>query len=110
MSKTMDIIEQPTIGQVFSINNLPFDVWREEWTVVEFSYPEITFSYTKYWVTDIAYIAISTTYTVAGIVLKETKYGVIIELKNFPYDDVGLALKGDRATYLNSLDLSIALL
>jgi hypothetical protein len=107
----MDIIEQPTIGQVFSINNLPFEVWGEEWMVVEFSYPEITFSYTKYWVRDIAYIAISTTGTVAGIVLKETKYGVIIELKNFPYyDDVGLALKGDRATYLNSLDLSIALL
>ena len=102
----MDLIERPTIGQVFSINNPPFEVWSEEWTVIEFSEPDITFSYTKYWVRDIAYIPVSTTDTVAGIVLKETKDGVIIELKNFPYyDDVGLILNGDKATYLSSLDL-----
>lgn len=102
----MDLIERPTIGQVFSIDNPPYEVWAEKWTVIEFLEPDITFSYTKYWVRDIAYIPVSTMDTVAGIVLKETKYGVIIELNNFPYyDDVGLLLKGDKATYLSSLDL-----
>jgi hypothetical protein len=102
----MNLIERPTIGQVFSITNPHYEVMSETWTVIEFSAPDIAFSYTKYWVRDMAYIHISTTDTVAGIVLKETNYGVIIELKNFPYyDDVGLILKGDRSTYLSSLDL-----
>lgn len=101
----MDLIERPTIGQVFSITNPPYEVVSEKWTVIGFSEPDITFSYTKYWLRDLAYIHISTTDTVAGIILKETENGLIIELKNFPYyGDVGLVLKADKATYLSSLD------
>lgn len=94
-----------TLGQTFSIDNPPYEVMWEEWTVVELLYPNITFSYTKYWVRDIAYIHISTTDTVAGTAIQESDRGVIIELKNFPYLDVGLLIKGDKALYLSDSDL-----
>jgi hypothetical protein len=101
----MDITERLTIGQTFFIDNPPHEVMSEEWTVVEFSESDITFLYTKYWVRDIAYVHISTTDTVTGIVLKETKYGIMVELKKFPYfGDVGLLIKGDKARYLSSFD------
>ncbi|HBB30927.1 MAG TPA: hypothetical protein DDZ80_09020 [Cyanobacteria bacterium UBA8803] len=101
----MDINEQLSIGQTFSIDNPPFEVFSEEWEIVELSYPNITFSYTKYWVRDMAYIPISTTDTVVGLVLKGTDYGLVIELKKFPYLDAGLLLKGNKAMYLSDLDL-----
>jgi hypothetical protein len=85
----MDITEKLTIGQTFSIDNPSYEVFSEEWKVVGLSYPDVTFSYTKYWVRDIAYTHI-----------EETDRGVIIELKNFPYLEVGLVIKGDRASYL----------
>jgi hypothetical protein len=96
----MDITEKLTIGQTFSIDNPSYEVFSEEWMVVGLSYPDVTFSYTKYWVRDIAYIHISTTDTVAGVAIEETDRGVIIELKNFPYLEVGLLIKGDRGRYL----------
>ncbi|MEG3862676.1 hypothetical protein [Microcoleus sp. herbarium12] len=96
----MDIIEKLTIGQTFSIDNPPYEVLSEEWKVVGLSYRDVTFSYTKYWVRDIAYTHISTTDTVAGVAIEETDRGVIIELNNNPYLEVGLLIKGDRGRYL----------
>ena len=96
----MDITQKLTIGQAFSIDNPPYEVFSEEWKVVGLSYPDVTLSYTKYWVRDIAYIHISTTDTVAGVAIEETDRGVIIEFKNFPYLEVGLLIKGDGASYL----------
>lgn len=77
---------------------------REEWTIIEFSYPNIKFSYTKDWVRDMAYIPISTTDTVAGRVIKDTDYGVIVEFNNHISPDIGLCIKGDKARYLSSLE------
>ncbi|WP_293134553.1 hypothetical protein [Microcoleus sp. bin38.metabat.b11b12b14.051] len=96
----MDITEWLTIGQAFSIDNPPNEILSEEWKVVGLSYPDVTFSYTTYWVRDIAYIHISTTDTVVGVAIEETDQGVIIELKNSPYLEVGLLIKGDKASYL----------
>lgn len=104
LSSSIDIMKQLTIGQIFSIDNPPHHVMREEWTIIEFSYPNIRFSFTKYWVRDMAYIHISTPDTVAGRVIKETDYGVIIEFNNLVELDVGLCIKGDKASYFSSLE------
>jgi hypothetical protein len=102
LTKVMDITEKLTIGQAFSIDNPPYEVLSEEWKVVGLSYPDVTFSYTKYWVRDIAYTHISTTDTVVGVAIEETDKGVIIEFNNFPYLEVGLLIKGSQASYLMS--------
>lgn len=97
-------MEQLTIGQIFSIDNPDYNVMSEEWTILDFSYPNIKFSYTTYWARDMPYIPMSTTDTIAGRVIKDTDYGVIIEFNNPVGADVGLCIKGDKARYLNSLE------
>lgn len=94
--------QQLTIGQTFSIDNPPYEVNSETWEIIDLSYPNVTFSYTKYWVRDIAYIPVSTTDTATGTAIGQSDRGVIVEFKNFPYFDVGLIIKGDRATYVLS--------
>jgi len=39
--------------------------------------------------------------TVVGVAIEETDEGVIIEFKNFPYLEVGLLIKEDRASYFS---------
>ncbi len=91
-----------TIWQTFSIRNPPYEVIDENWEIIDLSYPNVTFSYTKYWLRDAAYIHISTTDTVTGTAIGQSDRGVIVELKNFPYLDAGLIIQADRATYLLS--------
>lgn len=89
-----------TIGQIFFMHTNPADhVSSETWTIIEFSYPNIRFEYTKYWIRDAAYIEISTTDTVAGRVIKETDDKVTIEFNNLVGLDLGVHLKGDQAIY-----------
>jgi hypothetical protein len=97
--------QQLTIGQTFSIDNPPYEVSDETWEIIDLSYPSVTFSYTKYWLRDAAYIHISTTDTVAGKAIGQSDRGVIVELNNFPYLDWGLRIQGDRAIYLSESEL-----
>jgi len=41
LGKVMDITEGLTIGQIFSIDNPPYEVFSEEWKVVGLSYPDV---------------------------------------------------------------------
>ncbi len=104
--ESIDIVEQLSIEQIFSIQNPDYHVAREEWKIIDFSYPNISFSYTKYWVRDMAYIPISTTDTVTGRVIKKTDYGIIIEFNNLVELDAGLSIKSDKAWYLSSDDIA----
>ncbi len=97
--------QQLTIGQTFSINNPPYEVTDETWEIIDLFYPSVTFSYTKYWLRDAAYIHISTTDTVTGKAIGLSDRGVIVELNNFSYLDAGLMIQGDRAIYLSESDL-----
>lgn len=99
-------MEQLSIGQIFSIANPDYHVMGEEWTILEFSYPNIRFSYTKYWVIDTAYTSTSETDTVAGRVIKETDNGVIVEFNNLVEIDAGLSIKGAKAWYLSEDDIA----
>ena len=99
-------MEQLTIRQKFSIANPDYHVMREEWTIIEFSYPNVRFSYTKYWVIDTAYVSSSETDTVTGRVIKETDYGVIVEFNDLVELDTGLSIKGDKAWYLSRDDIA----
>lgn len=96
---------QLTIGQTFSIVNPPYEVTDETWQIIDLSYPSVTFSYTKYWLRDTAYIHISTTDTVTGKAIGQSDRGVIVEFQDFPYLDAGLIIQGDRATYLSKSDI-----
>ena len=64
-------------------------------------YPDITFSVTKYWLRDAAYIHISSTETVAGRVYQENEYGVFLVLSgSHDRNNLKIVFNEDKATYL----------
>jgi hypothetical protein len=91
------------VSQTFRVTNPDHTVLSESWEVTATEYPAITFSVTRYWVRDIAYIPISSTDTVMGTVYQENEYGTylkIIKPSNFDWGDVKVILKADEATYI----------
>lgn len=66
------------VNQTFTITNLDYNVSGEKWVVSEVAYPTITFSCTKYYVVDLAYLHYSSTETVIGNVVKDDGAEVII--------------------------------
>ncbi|OUL29927.1 hypothetical protein [Nostoc sp. 106C] len=93
------------IGQKFAINNIDYYVLEDEWVIVDIDYPTVTFSNNKRWAVDTTGILPFSTDTIVGKVFSETDEVAIIALsgKSFGYE-VGILLKENRASYLNSLD------
>lgn len=90
-------------SQIFRVTNPDYTILSETWEVTAVEYPVITFSVTRYWVRDLAYIPISSTETVVGTVYKENEYGVylkIIKPNTFDWGDVKIALKANEAFYV----------
>jgi hypothetical protein len=93
------------LGETFTITNLDYNVSGEKWVVSEVAYPTITFSCTKYYVVDLAHLHYSSTETVIGNVVKDDGAEVIIAFSQYSGMEVGVAVVGNRMTYLLKLDL-----
>jgi hypothetical protein len=92
-----------SISQPFRVTNPDYTVLSETWEVMAVEYPIITFSVTRYWVRDIAYIPISSTDTVVGTVYQENEEGVFIKIikpPGFDWAEVKVILQEEEATYI----------
>lgn len=90
-----------SVGQTFRVTNPDHHVLSEMWQVMGVDDPEITFSVTKYWVRDIAYIPISSTETVVGRVYQENEQGLFLAFPTtYRGVESGIILKGETAYYI----------
>jgi hypothetical protein len=92
-----------SVSQTFRVTNPDHNVLSETWAVAAVEYPVITFSVTRFWVRDIAYIPISSTDTVVGTVYQENEEGVFIKIikpPSFDWAEVKVILQAEEATYI----------
>jgi hypothetical protein len=96
------------IGQRFSMDNMDYMVNIDDWKIVNIDYPTVTFSNMIGMCVEIAGREYGGQSNVVGTVFRETDKVVIIALPhNFDNGSgikAGLLIKGDRASYLESLD------
>lgn len=96
------------IGQTFSMDNMDYMVNIDDWNIVNIDYPTVTFFNTIGMCVEIAGREYGSQGNVVGTVFRETDKVAIIALPhNFDNGSgiqAGLLIKGDRASYLESLD------
>lgn len=96
------------IGQSFGMDNMDYMVNTDDWDIVNIDHPTVTFINVIGMCVEIAGRPYGSRGNVVGIVFRETDKVAIIALPhNFDNGSgikAGLLIKGDRASYLESLD------
>jgi len=100
------MLHSPYPGQKLKITNLDYIVASEEWIVVTVEYPTVTFSCKKWWDYNSITMQGQTSETVIGTIVKDDAQEVIIAFSQYSQMrmEVGLAIRGDKATYLRQLN------
>jgi hypothetical protein len=100
----MTHIPQP--GQNLKITNLDYIILSEEWIVLTVEYPRITFACKKWWDYNSITMQGQTSETVIGNIVKADEKEVIVAFTQYSaiQMEVGLAIRGNEATYLRQLD------
>lgn len=95
----------PYPGQKLKITNSDYIVLSEEWVVVAVEYPTVTFSCTKRWDYNAITMQGQTSETVIGEIVQAHDKEVIVAFSHYSGTaEVGLAIRGDQATYLSRLE------
>jgi len=100
----MNHIPQP--GQNLRITNLDHIILSEEWIVLTVEYPMITFSCKKWWDYNSITMQGQTSETVIGNIVKADEKEIIVAFTQYSQIrvEVGIAIRGNEATYLKQLD------
>ena len=96
----------PYPGQKLKITNPDYIIASEDWIVIAVEYPTVTFSCKKWWDYNSITMQGQTSETVIGTIVKDDAQEVIIAFSQYSQMkmEVGLAIRGDQATYLKHLD------
>ena len=96
----------PYPGQKLKITNLDYIILSEEWTVLTVEQPVITFSCKKWWDYNSITMQGQTSETVIGTIVKADEKELIVAFTQYSamQMEVGLAIRGNEATYLRQLD------
>ncbi len=95
----------PYPGQRLKITNPDYIVLSEEWVVLTVEYPTIIFSCTKWWDYNAITMQGQTSETVSGNIVKADDEEIIVAFVRYSGQaEVGLAIRGDQATYLSRLE------
>lgn len=96
----------PQPGQRLKITNLDHIILSEDWEVLSVEGMVITFACKKWWDYNSITMQGQTSETVIGNILRTDEKEVIVAFTQYSGIAVekGLAIRGERATYLNRLD------
>ena len=96
----------PYPGQKLKITNVDYIIISEDWVVISVEYPTITFSCKKWWDYNSITMQGQTSETVIGNIVKDDAQEVIVAFSQYSQMSMekGLAIRGDKATYLTKLD------
>jgi hypothetical protein len=95
----------PQPGQSLHMTNPDYLILSEEWQVLTVEYPTITFSCQKWWDYNSITMQGKTSEIVIGTIVQVTAKEIIVAFSQYSgiQVEVGLAISGQKATYLRQI-------